>query len=166
MATAMTLPMLAAADRRPRVGGSGTTATARLDFRITIGDFVFFRVGTPGSGIVDLVEFDLTAAGTESGAGGPPFAATSGNGGALTIELRTNVANVTIGATGPTMTGPLADITVTNGGAIPVPALGGSMPFAPLPGNNTDTWTYRYNNANVYAPGQYNGQVVYTVATP
>jgi hypothetical protein len=176
IAATLSAPMLASADSDLGVGGTGTNAQVNLDFQITIGDFVYFQVGSLAAGTVDRVDFDLTAgAGTVSGSGGP-FAANGGVGdgadGMLSIELRTNVANVSIAATGGDLTGPggatipFTEITATDGGVVDVPDFGATItPFAAAPGALTDTWTYTYDNSSVYAPGTYSGTVTYTVTT-
>ena len=46
VAATLTAPMVASADSDLRVGGTGTIAQADLGFQITIGDFVYFRVGS------------------------------------------------------------------------------------------------------------------------
>ncbi|MDH5500137.1 MAG: hypothetical protein OEY72_03440, partial [Gammaproteobacteria bacterium] len=49
--------------------GAGATATASLDFRITIPQFVYFQVGTAGNGNVDRVDWDLST--VQPGQGAP-----------------------------------------------------------------------------------------------
>jgi hypothetical protein len=133
------------------------------------------QAGTLGAGNVDEVHFDLTAGlGTESGSGGP-FAANGGVGdgvdGALAVTLRTNVAGVSITATGGNLTGPggnipFTDIDAADGGTVTVPDFGATVtPFVTAPGNMVDTWTYTYDNLNTYAPGAYTGTVTYSVTT-
>ncbi len=165
---AFALPQVVTADSQLSIGGAGTTAQANLDFQIIIPDFVFFQVGTAAS--VDRVDFDL--AGTLPGSGGP-FAATGGVGdgadGDLTVNLITNAASVSIAATGGNLvsggdTIPFADITATDTGTISVPDFGTTIsPFNPGGFSLTDTWTYTYDNASVYAAGTYAGTVTYTV---
>jgi len=176
VAATLSAPMLASADSDLQVGPTGTAAQVDLGFQITIGDFVYFQVGSAAAGTVDRVDFDLTAgAGTVSGAG-VAFAANGGVGdgadGALNVVLRTNVANVQIAASPGSLAGPgganipFADISATDGGVIDVPDFGATItPFPAAPGTLNDTWTYMYDNANVYAPGTYTGTVTYTVTT-
>jgi len=174
VAATLSAPMLASADSDLQVGPTGTIAQADLGFQITIGDFVYFRVGST-AGTVDRVDFNLTAGtGTVSGAN-VPFAANGSVGdgadGALGIELRTNVANVRIAASPGSLTGPggsipFTDITVGDGNVIDAPDFGATItPFAAAPGTLNDTWTYTYDNSTVYAPGTYTGTVTYTVTT-
>jgi len=174
-AAAMATPVAVLADSDVQFGGTGTQAQAQLQFRITIGDFVFFRVGTDANGTVDRVDFDLATAGVESGVGGP-FLATGGVGdgadGSLTVELRSNATNIEIAASGGNLVGlntagnlPFADITAAAGGPIPVPDFGAAQNLNTGPYDLSDTWSYTYDNTNVYVPDEYNGTVTYTVTT-
>jgi hypothetical protein len=166
--------MLVSADSDFGVGGAGTNASANLDFRIVIPQFVAFRVGTAGAGNVDRVDFNLLTAGAQPGAGGT-VAANGGVGlgvtGNLPVQLSSNVANVTIIATGGDLTSggntiPFTKINAADGAVIPVPAFGGpAEPVPGLPGTLNDTWSYNYNNDTAYAPGTYDGTVTYTVTT-
>jgi hypothetical protein len=165
-------PMLVSADSDIGIGGAGTSASANLDFRIVIPQFVYFRVGSAAAGTVDRVDFDLLTAGAQPGAGGTVIAnGGSGDGvdGDLFVNLVTNVASVTIAATGGNLTNgtdniPFTQINTADGGVIPIPAFGGSGNLAAgLPGALLDTWSYEYNNDTPYPPGTYNGTVTYTV---
>jgi hypothetical protein len=172
-AAAASAPLVASADSDLGIGGTGTTASASLDFLITIPDFVYFQVGTIGS--VDRVDFDLSAGGgTEPGSGGPFLAnggVLDGADGALTVVLTTNVSSVNIAATGGNLdsggdTLPFDDITAADGGNVTVPDFGTNVDIVSgLPGTLNDTWTYTYDNSSVYAPGTYTGQVTYTATT-
>ncbi len=162
----------AAADSDLQFGG-GATASASLDFRITIPQFVFFQVGTLAS--VDRVDWDLT--GSQPGQGSA-LPATGGVGdgvdGVLNITLITNAATVTIASNtggGNLIDGgntiPFSEITVVDGGTIAAPDFDTST-VIPTGGvyNQTDSWTYTYDDTNNYASGVYNGTSVYTAATP
>jgi hypothetical protein len=163
----------AAADSDLQFGG-GATASASLDFRITIPQFVYFQVGSAAA-VVDRVDWDLT--GSQPGLGAP-LGATGGTGdgvdGILSITLITNAATVTIASNtggGNLVDGgntiPFSEITVADGGNIAAPdfdtntviATGGVY-------SQTDSWTYTYDDSNNYAAGTYNGTSVYTAATP
>ncbi|MBL4850863.1 MAG: hypothetical protein JKY90_01075 [Gammaproteobacteria bacterium] len=173
LAAAVVMPQMATADSQLNFGGMGTTAEANLDFRITIPNFLFFQIGSAGA-TVDRVDFDLGVPppGTQPGSGGL-FSATGGTGdgtdGALTVNLITNAANVSIAATGGNLTSgadslPFADITATDTGAITVPDFGATVgPVAIGTLSLSDTWTYTYDNTTVYPAGTYDGTVTYTV---
>lgn len=172
ISTLLAAPMLVSADSDTGIGGAGTSASANLDFRIVIPQFVFFRVGSLAAGTVDRVDFNLLTAAVQPGAGGVvPANGGTGDGadGNLTVDLVTNVASVTIAATGGNLTNgtaniPFAQINTAHGGVIPMPAFGGSGNLAAgLPGTLTDTWSYTYNNNTSYPPGTYDGTVTYTV---
>jgi hypothetical protein len=167
-------PMLVSADSDVSVGPAGTQAAASLDFQIVIPDFVYFQVGTPGAGNVDLVDFDLLTAAIEPGT--LPVPATGGTGdgadGDLTVVLITNVANVTIQANGGNLTSggdtiPFSEISATDSGAITVPAFGGGSVNVATAGPSilNDTWTFEYQNDVVFVPGSYTGTATYTVTT-
>ncbi len=168
LAAAVVVPQMATADSQLAFGGMGTTATANLDFRIVIPNFLFFQIGTAGS--IDRVDYNLGA--TQPGSGGP-FSATGGvgdgNDGALTVNLITNAANVSIAASGGNLTSggdnlPFTDITATDTGTITVPDFGATVsPVATGTFSLTDTWTYTYDNSTVYPAGTYNGTATYTV---
>lgn len=155
--------------------GAGATATANLDFRIDIPQFVYFQVGTSTPGTVDRV--DWTIAG-EPGQSGAPIAATGGTGdgidGILSITLITNANQVTLASstlggnlTGPGGSIPFTDINVADGGTITAPAFDNNTVIATGgPYSETDNWTFTYNDDTVYNPGQYDGTSVYTAATP
>ncbi len=169
------LSQFAVADSDLQFGG-GATATASLDFQITIPQFVFFQVGTAGNGNVDRVDWDLSALQPGQGV---PLAANGGLGdgadGILSITLITNAATVTIASNtgggnlddGGGNTIPFTEITVADGGTIAAPAFDGNTVIA-TGGvyNQTDNWTYTYNDSTNYAAGVYDGTSVYTAATP
>lgn len=179
-AAAMSAPMLATAESDLAFGAAGaTTATVNLDFQIVIPSFIFFQVGAFGAGNIDLVDFNLQTAAETPGSG---TGVGRTNGGGVPVVLSTNATNVRVAASGAgvalTETGggadviPLAEITgvSTGGGAIPVPDFGTDTGLAVAGGIGvTDTWTFTYDNINVYAAGTYgsstnNGRVIYTAA--
>ena len=155
--------------------GGGATASASLDFRITIPQFVYFQVGSPLAA-VDRIDWDLT--GTQPGQSGAPIGATGGVGdgtdGIIGITLITNAATVTIASNtgGGNLTGaggniPFTEINVSDGGTITAPAFDGNTVIATGgPYSATDNWTYTYDDDTVYSAGQYDGTSVYTAATP
>lgn len=158
-ATAMSAPMLASAESDLSVAAAGSaSAQANLDFQIIIPSFIFFQVGSPGV-TIDLVTFDVLTANEEPGSGNAVLGSS-----AISVDLRTNAANVRIAATGGNMDDgsgnliPLTDITATAGGTIPVPDFGADTGlFAPVGGILNDTWNFSYDNTAVVPAGTYGG---------
>ena len=172
-------------------GASGTTATARLDFRITIPSVIYLQVGTglfpTDDATIDLIDFVVPAA---SVGDGNPVAATAASGdlgdGEVTVRVLGNVGNIDLTATtasaltngnGDTIS--WGDIGVADGGSITHPtwADGGSTTTTLTASggivNLQDTWTFTYLNNDVVPAGEYggtggtgNGRVTYTVAIP
>ena len=164
-------------------GGAG--AQARLDFRIIIPEFIFFRVGTAGA-TIDEIEFQPTVNDVQTAAAG--IAATSGGDvspGVVTVQLVSNAGGITItetnngGGTGLTDGGgnfiDYAQIQSTNNAGTIVPptlsnAGGNTSVVPPTSGNVTvenGQWTYTYDNpATPPAAGTYTGRVTYTAAVP
>jgi hypothetical protein len=145
--------------------GSSATAAADLNFSIVIPQFVYFQVGASAApGTLDTVSFNL--AGAESGSG---TNVADGNG-PVDVVLRSN-AQVTISAQALAGSGPLAPgsteiLTSASNASIPLPAFGASAAPVLGPINATGTWTFAYDNTNVYAAGNYTDTVTYTAATP
>ena len=157
--------------------GSGNSASANLDFRISIPSFLVFRLGSAG-GTVDLIDFDLVAAGVQSGAG-TPVTATAGSGdqgnGAVTVGLLTNAngnlsTTVTAAATGLSDGGsnniPFSEISTDDTGAtLQAPQLtnGTSAAVTTAVSGITNTlsagesWTYSFDNTSAYPAGTYGG---------
>ncbi len=174
--------------------GSGNSASANLDFRIIIPDFLVFRLGTAGAGNVDLIDFDLVASATQPGSGGP-VAATAASGdlgnGAVTVGILTNLS----GNLSTTVTAPAAgmndgglntidydDITTDDTGTtLSAPQLVNGASAAAVTAvtgvTNTlaagESWTFTYDNTATPPAGTYggtggtnDGQVTYAVALP
>lgn len=173
--------------------GASPSASASLDFRITIPGVLRFQVGSTGTGNVDLINFAPPAATLGDG-----ITTTQGSGGNLgsgvvTVDLFSNAGQVTItesnnssgnglsnGTAGEYI--PYTEIITTSGNAtdFDAPALsdagGGDSTPTPTSGNNkvTDrntTWSYAYANTAAYPAGTYGtqtngGRVTYTAATP
>ena len=113
-AAAIAAPMLATAESNFQTGAGALTATAHVDFQITIPKFLFLRVGT-GTGTslarrlrhlatVDQITWAPTAAQVGTGV----LAGTGGDltGGVETAVVVGNSGNVTLSST---TTGPLSD---------------------------------------------------------
>lgn len=172
-AAALSLPLIASADSDLGLGApTSTSANADLDFQIVIPSFIYFQVGSGGN-TVDLVNFDLGLAVEEPGS--TNSVAGNAGSGVIGVDLRSNAASVQITATGGALNDgganniPLTEISVAAGGTIPAPDFGASTGFFPvLGGVLSDTWTFTYDNNNVYPPGTYGGAgtgtVTYTAA--
>ena len=181
---AMTLPLVATAESNYQTGTGGLTATAHVDFTITIPRTLYLRVGTgsayPGTltsvTTVDLITFApaLATLGNNT-----PVAGTGGDlgGGVETAAIITNSSAVSLTATAQ---GALTD---GNGNTIPftqintaASALTAADTLLPAPtlSNGTSTavtltaaanktitadakWTYSYQNAAVVPAGNYGG---------
>jgi len=113
-AAAVAVPLLCNAESNYQTGTTGLTATAHVDFQITIPKFLFLRVGT-GTGTaaggyatnatVDQITWAPTAAQVGNGTA---LAGTGGDlsGGVETAVVVANNGNVTLSST---TTGPLSD---------------------------------------------------------
>lgn len=163
------------------------TATARLDFVVTIPRVLYLRVGTgtdfTSVGTVDLINFAVPAAAVGNGIA---VAGTGGDlgAGAVTVRVMGNGGNITLNSntTGPLNNGVAAQqigwnrITVAsaalgattsgfNNSAITHPAFnasGGAGTPVLLTATNKlvrqeGQWTYSYANTDVVAAGTYGG---------
>ena len=74
LSAAAMVPQMVSADSQLSYGGSGTTATANLDFTVIIQDYVFLRVGTDAA--QDRVEWDMSGLPVGQGV---PLTATGGD---------------------------------------------------------------------------------------
>jgi hypothetical protein len=167
------------------VNGVGPlSASARVDFQITIPRFLSLRVGTAGAPI-DLVSFTVPAANVGDATA---IAGTGGDLGAGSVTARVlgNGGNVSLQATtGGAIgngTGGTIDwsriATVSSNPSLPAPVLanGASAAVAVAAAigvvNQTATWTYSYANTDVIEAGTYGGvntnnsRVTYTASLP
>lgn len=170
LALALAAPLLASAESNAVSAATGTlSATARLDFRVTIPRVLFLRVGTAGT-TIDRLTFNAAAA--DLGSGTDSAAQTVdvqvlGNAGAITIAA----TSATTGLTGPA-TIPWSEILATSTQPlnINVPQVGAAGLLVPVTSgavtNRSTTWNYAYSNTNVVAPGTYDGQITYTATAP
>jgi hypothetical protein len=112
-ATAAGVPLLANAESQFQTGAGALTATARLDFQVTIPRVLFLQVGTgtafANNTTVDLVTFTPTAAQVSSAAtnvaaatNGTVAARLVGNGGTISLTATTAGA-LTTGVAGETI---------------------------------------------------------------
>ena len=168
----------------PATGGS---ASAKLDFRITVPRIIFLRVGTGtnfadalGAANINLVDFTLTANNLTSGAAiaGVPNAGASATAGAVDARVLGNGGSVSFTAVGsgaglvaPGVATPVAwsQIAPTAAGSLPHPVIGGAATSLTATNNvvnASSTWTFNYTNSAAIAAGVYTGQVTYTAALP
>ena len=190
------LPGMAAAESNFVTGAGTLTATARVDFQITIPKILFLQVGTgtlyANNTTINLIDFVVPAANIGNAT---PVAATAASGdlgnGVVTAIVRGNNGNINLVATnggalnnGGTDTIPWSQITTT-----PSALTGYATQLTPPTLANTTSapvtltavnkvvnqgaqWTYAYANANIVAPGTYggvnvnNGRVTYTATLP
>lgn len=176
----LALPLAAQAESNVTTGGGTISATARVDFSITIPRFIFLQVGTgtllAANATIDTIAFTPAVAVVGNST---PVAATAGSGnlgnGSVTVRIIGNAGNVTLGATGPanltsgSNTIPWTQIsTAITGGATHPTINGANATFTAVANvvNVNGTWTYAYLNSLTPASGTYTGQVLYTATTP
>lgn len=111
--TVLLLPLAASGESNFQTGTTALTATAHVDFQISIPKFLFLRVGTgtgtAAGGYATLATIDeITWAPTAAQVGGGSLAGTGGDltGGVETAVVVANNGNVTLSST---TTGPLND---------------------------------------------------------
>lgn len=186
------LPSLVLAESDFVVGAG--TASAKLDFQITIPRVLFLQVGTGTFGVdnttVDLIEFAPTAADVINAAS--PISGTGGNltGGAVTARLFGNAGAITLtsqtsgalnnGGADSISWSEISTTVAAISGTLPHPTLAdtGAPSVNPAITNGTkvtnlhSSWTYAYSNPAAAAAGTYggvninNGRVTYTAAMP
>lgn len=192
---ALAMPMLANAESNAQTGAGALTATARLDFRVTVPKVLFLQVGT-GTALatnttVNLIDFTVPAA---NAGDGTPIAATAASGdlgnGTVTARVVGNNGNVTLTSTtvgalgngiGDTLSfgqiGTTAAV-LTSATALAAPALAdASVTSTTVPAtgrivNRDARWTFAYLNTALVPPGTYGGinannsRVTYTASMP
>jgi hypothetical protein len=197
LAIAAAVPGVAMAESDINTGtGTPLTASARLDFRITIPKLIYLRVGA-GTDLADnttvnLIDFAPTAdvlgnstavaATATSGdlTNGAVTARVIGNNGTITFTSTTTGA-MSNGAGDTISYGQIstAVAALTSATALAHPTLADgattTLTLTPATGkviSRDARWTYTYLNANVVAPGTYgataanNGRVTYTASMP
>jgi len=190
------LPGIANAESNFQTGTGTLTATARVDFRITIPKILFLQVGTgtmfANNTAVNLIDFVVPAANIGDGTSVAATAASGDLGnGVVTAIVRGNNGNINLVATnagalnnGSTDTIPWSQITTT-----PSALAGYATQLTPPTLANTTSapvtltavnkvvdqgarWTYSYANSAIVPPGTYggvnvnNGRVTYTATLP
>jgi len=195
LAAAIAAPLAAHAESSFQTGSGALSASAKVDFRITIPKVLFLQVGTgtpfANNNTVNLIDFDVPAANVGNG---NSVAATLASGdlgnGVVTAIVRGNGGNVTLAAsTAGDMGNGAGDTinwneitttasTLTSATVLPAPVLvsGNSANIVLAASNkvvNQDArWTYAYDNSAIVAAGTYggvnanNGRVTYTASLP
>lgn len=175
-------PLVAQAESNFASGPGKLSASAQLDFAVTIPQVLLLQVGASNS--ISKITFDLSGNAAALGTG--PVAGTGGDllGGKVTAKLLGNVGDVTLssatngalsnGAAGDTIS--YSQITATSSNGFAPPALADTgITSVPVSATNkiinkSAEWTYSYANAAVVAPGTYGagttGRVTYTAAMP
>lgn len=181
-------PLVARAESTFTSGAGPLTATARLDFQVTIPKILLLQVGAAGS--INRIDFDLSGVPSVVG-DGTAVGATAGSGdlgnGTVTAILKGNNGNITLSSatTGALTNGAAGDtisyseiVASTSNAALPSPALadtGTTSATVAATGkvvNQTAQWTYKYANTAIMAPGVYGGtninnsRVTYTASMP
>jgi hypothetical protein len=196
VALALAAPMLANAESQFSTGAGAQTATAHLDFQITIPKVLFLQVGTgtlnttvatvnqiaftvPGANLGDSSVIGATAGSGDLG-NGTVTAKVIGNNGTITFTSQT-VGALGNGAGDTISYAQIATsvATLTSATALAHPALADgattTITLTPPSGkvmSRDAKWTYTYLNQNVVAPGTYGGvnannsRVTYTASMP
>ncbi|MEN9630229.1 MAG: hypothetical protein RJA10_3457 [Pseudomonadota bacterium] len=195
LAAALLLPAAGRAESNLQTGTGPLTATARLDFRITVPKVLFLQVGTGASlannATINLIDFTVNAANLGDGTA-VSASSTSGDLGNGTVTARllgnngnVNLQSATVGALGNgagdsisfsqiatavaplTSATPLAHPALADGAttSTSIPATGKIV-------NRDARWTFTFLNAAAVPPGTYggananNGRVTYTASMP
>jgi hypothetical protein len=193
--TAMGAPMLAHAESNLQTGAGALTATAKLDFRVTVPKVLFLQVGTGSSmatnASVNLIDFVVPAANVGDSTA---IAATAASGdlgsGTVTAKVIGNNGNVTLTSTtvgalgngaGDTLSFGQISTTaavLTSATALAAPALtdaattSTTVPAVSKIVNRDAKWTFSFLNNAVVPPGTYGGvnannsRVTYTASMP
>ena len=176
------VPAVVSAESSNDSGAAPLSASARLNLSVVIPRFLFFRVGTVGTGNIDTITFSPTAAELGSGSAIAGTGGDAGSGDGANVSIRSNAGQITItptndGGVGGLGTGAnsisLTEITVTSDdAALSTPTLtdaGGAAVNVTLSGGNVTNrqaiWTYSYDNNTTPEAGTYNAQITYTAAS-
>ena len=163
--------------------------SSQINFKVVVPAFIRFRLGDPAAGAATL-EYTLAAADLGSGASVNSTLSTNhgtGTAGDVAVAILSNVTsgtNVSFTADTATLTGGFGQTTGTSANkpawdemtvtttniAHPVSNINGSSAAAVNLGlataaiyNQTDTWTFTYDNSRLLPEGTYQGSVVYTL---
>jgi hypothetical protein len=181
------LPAGAMAESNSDNTGPAYSASARLNLQVVIPSFLYFQVGSTGTGTVDTINFSPTAGqlgsstpisgtGGNAASGSGADVVVRGNGGQITIAETNNGGGQGLGAGGNKHIS-LAEISVDDSAnaSLPAPTLsdaGGNTSQPALNGgasqvtNQSSTWVYSYSNTTVPEAGTYDVQLTYTASMP
>ena len=187
LTAACCLPAGALAESNSDNTGPTYSASARLNLQVVIPSFLYFQVGSTGTGTVDTITFSPTAgqlgnSAAISGTGGNASSGSGadvvirGNGGQITISESNNGGGQGLDAGGNKHIS-LTEIGVDDSAnaSLPAPTLsdtGGNTSQPVLNGgasqvtNQSSTWVYSYNNTTVPEAGTYDIQLTYTASMP
>jgi len=173
-------PLAAQAESDSDTGGS-PSAVARLNLRVVIPEFLYFRVGSTG-GTIDRITFQPGAAvvGDSSPVSGTGGDAAVGSG--ASVRLLSNGGQVTIdetndgggnGLNGTTTDISLTEISVSSDDSdldTPILSDAGSNISSPVLNsgsvtNRSANWTYSYDNTTVPEADTYDVEITYTAST-
>ncbi|HYX75122.1 MAG TPA: hypothetical protein VE819_10605 [Steroidobacteraceae bacterium] len=183
LAAAAVAPMLCLAESNVQTGAGALTATAHVDFQITIPKFVFLRIGTgtgtlaggwANSATVDQITWApapaavgtgvLAGTGGDLGTGTETAAVYANGNGNVTLSCTTSgPLNDGAGDTISYATITTATSTLTSATALPVCPLGdGTTNSVVVPAvakivSRDAKWAYSYTNATVPPAGTYGG---------
>lgn len=182
LATLSVMPLAAQAESNSVNGTTPLSADARLNLRVTIPRFLYFRVGAVGTGAINEIAF-TPAAGTlgdsnpVSGLGGD-----AGGGSGANVTVRSNAGTITIvegndagvGGLGSGVGNiSLTEISATSSSDdLKTPELsdgGGNTESPTLNGgavtNRSAVWTYSYDNTTTPEAGDYTAEITYTASS-
>jgi hypothetical protein len=189
MAIVLALPAVASAESTFTSGAGAITASARLNFTVTVPKVIYLRVGTGGTGLatnttVDGVVITVPAANVGDGTAIASTPASVpvrvvGNNGNITLSAVTAAAGLSNGAGDTILFSQIIGTSSDSGLAHPIfNGSGGSSNVTVTPNlttkvtDRTANWSFTYANAAVVPPGTYGGtpaaggQVTYTASMP
>lgn len=189
------LVLTASAEQTSDTSPPYNNATARLDFRIDIGKYMYLRVGSAGTSL-STVAFTLNptippaslapTSGNNQAVSWNSVAPTFGvsaSGAALPVEVGSNAGTVSLKAqvlqalSNGTVTLPMSDVAISSSNAglppPPVPASGTGLTVTVTPTGFTNkvtqqtaTWTFSYSPTTALTAGTYTGQLGFTATSP
>lgn len=186
LAIALAVPAVASAESAFSSGATPLSASARLNFQITIPRVLYLQVGTGGpfpavDTTIDTVAWSLTpaqaiVAGAIAPTTGTVAVEVRGNGGA--VQLNSNTPGPLLNTPGDSIAFTTITATTSNANlAHPAFAASGAGTASAIPAtgrivNETANWTFSYAHTGLIPEGVYGGtvakqgQVTYTATIP